>query len=356
MSLLGLPPLRPHFDAAVRDVAAQDPALRVQAAERLGEADEAERERAIVALQQMLADPHPRVRAAAAEACGQLNSHALRAPLIARIDDPDASVREVAIIALTQFGDTDAIDAVRRAVDSEHPETRFQAVLSYVELRPDDAEPLRERIRDEDPMVRMNTALALGLSHDPRAHELLQQCLGDHNPAVRQRAAIALAQRGDDAGRRDLLDALDDPELTVSALDALATLGDRSVADAVARQTTGLLLPLPVRTAAAATLARLGDPRGVELLRKLLHGWRAQARNLAVESIGSAGLAQLRSELDALVHRPRGTEATTLARALAALLPLDPGAEHSLRSLQAQGGDAAQIAATALGAARKPPS
>lgn len=348
MPLLGLPPLRPNFDAAERDVAAKNPAMRVQAAERLGDATDEERSRAIRALKTMLGDPHPQVRCAAIEAVCRLEAPALHGDVIALVEDVDPTVREIAVASLERLGGETAIAAARDALKSPHPETRFQAALSFVELCPDDAAPLAELVRDEDPMVRINAAQALGQSHDPAATALLLQSLADHNRDVRRRAAIALAQRGDDRGGADLISALDDDELILEALDALGAIGMKSAADVIAGKSTGLFQPLMVRAAAGAALARIGDPRGVTVLRRVLNAWRPDGRNLVVEVAGNVGIADLVPDLLRLIDHRRGTDRPTLARALAQLASLSPGALEGLETLAAEPSEAGEIARKAL--------
>lgn len=319
MSLLGLPPLRPNFDAAVRDVAAKQPAMRIQAAERLGDATDEERERAIDPLRVMLADRDARVRAAAVEACGRLRSAELTNAVIALINDGEPFVREVVIVALAHLGGPASIVAVGEALQSEHPETRFQAALSYVELCPNVVEPLRPLVHDEDPMVRINVVQALSLSHDDLSTQLLTECLLDHNPQVRQRAAIALADRGEVGGFREVLAALQTPDLVIDAIEALGGLGKTEAADAIAARSAGPLQPLALKAVAGGALARLGDPRGVELLRQVLTAWRSDGRNVAVELVGELRLTALIPELTRLAHSPRGTDPLTLEIARRAL-------------------------------------
>ncbi len=348
MPLLGLPPLRPNFDAAERDVAAKNPALRVQAAERLGDATDSERSRAIVALRTMLTDPFPQVRCAAIEAVCRLGAPALHADVIGLIDDIDPTVREIAVASLERLGGDTAIAAARDALESPRPETRFQAALSFVELCPNDATPLTTLVRDEDPMVRANAALALGRSEDPNAISLLWQSLADHNPDVRRRAALALAQKGDARGSKDLIGALDDDELILDALHALGTLGHTHAADAIAAKTLGLFQPLTVKAVAGAALARLGDARGIPVLRRVLNAWRADGRNFAVEIIGELRLVELVSDVSRLVEHRRGADGPTLARALARLAAATNEALPGLARLVQEPGETGEIAREAL--------
>lgn len=348
MPLLGLPPLRPNFEAAVRDVTAKSPDLRAQAAERLGEANDEQRSRAVVALRVMLGDADPRVRVAALEACGRLGSVDVVEAMSARLEDPDATVREIVVVALAQIGGAAVIKAIRDALHSEHAEIRFQAVRSYVDLCPGDANALRPLIRDEDPMVRINASQALGDSDADEASELLGVCLDDHNPLVRRRAAVALARRGDPRGFRDCVHALQEDELVLDALDALGTLGNREAIEAIAGRTVGLLQPLAIKAAAARALVRLGDPRGVDVLRQVLTAWRSDARSFAVEIVGELGLHPLVPVLARLVRTPRGTDAPTLAKALALLSTTDPDAEAALFELRDQGAETAEIVKNAV--------
>ena len=113
-----LPPLPPNFEAAIRDVHGERPESRVAAAERLGRANDVERERALAGLRTLLSDKHPRVRCAALAGLGELAEPATLDEVVACFDDPACDVREVAALTASQIGGPAAVAALRKALAS----------------------------------------------------------------------------------------------------------------------------------------------------------------------------------------------------------------------------------------------
>jgi HEAT repeat protein len=330
-----LPSLPPTFEAALRDVEARRPEARVQAAERLGFVEPADAPRAREALLRLIDDQSADVRAAAVRALGEHGADAPALALASRLGDADPRVRELATIALSRAGeDHQARLALRRALQSDHPEVRFQAVLSCSDRFPDDAAPdVTPLLHDADPEVRANAARALGACSDALVAaeaEALTHALDDPARRVRHEAAIALARRGAVVATDALADALDDPDAVVDALDVLGDPAHISAADRVAVVGEALLRPLIVKAAVGRALARMGDRRGVTILRRLLRAWRADARDAVVATAGELALVDLAPDLARLVDRPRGVAPETLRAALEALAPASDVARRAL--------------------------
>jgi HEAT repeat protein len=337
-----LPPLPPTFEAALRDVRARGVQARVAAADRLGQPEPAERERAVAALCVLANDADARVRAASVRALTLLAEPKTLSALLERLQDGDPLVRELSVLALAELGGASAENALREALHSRHPEVRFQAVACYAE----GSEQIAALLEDEDAKVRAHTARSLARI-GPRARGALVAALRDAHPNVRREAAIALARIGHDAGKDELVGALFDPELTVEALDAIGELCLHEAADAITPFALGFLRPWPVRVAAARALLRLGDPRGQAALGQVLAGFRAGGRSYAVQIAGELRVTALAPALARLARRPRGTDPETLADALTALLP-DPHAKRGLQTLAQGRGEVARKARDAL--------
>ena len=320
------PPLRPNFDAALRDVGAKDASLRAAAAERLGDPPGDRVAEARAALHPLLDDRSAAVRAQAMTSLARTKGRAALDRLLARFEVGDPTVRQVALIAAAELGDRRALPALVEALSSERPEVRFQAVASIAQLAPDEAAaPLAARIHDPDPEVRAHLADALGALEDPRAAGALKALLDDAVPAVAEGAAIGLARLGDGAGVAQLVRALGDRERCMEAAWALGEVG---------------------ATEAIEPLATLGvDITGLgDALRAVLTALRSDARSYAVELVGELGEAALAPELARLAKRPRGVDPVVLAEALARLAPESDAAYAGLRTLAMRDDEAGERA------------
>src|SRR5262249_14152498 len=146
-------------------------------------------------------------------------------------------------------------------------------------------------------------------------------------------AGIALAEEGAPEATEALLDALRTPEHLLDALDSAPHLPDERVRDRVAFMATAVLGSRLIVTAAGRAPARLRDPRGFQVLRDLLTGFRTQGRTLAVQTIGELRLTELAPDLARLSRRPRAVDPNALASSLADLAPSAPTAAEALRKL-----------------------
>jgi HEAT repeat protein len=308
---------------------------RRAAALRLAHVESAESQRAREALVRLLEDAHPSVRIAAVRALAEHGEDAPVEPIAARLDDGDARVREEAVIALAQASAGQARDALRRALASAHPEVRFQAALGYAERFPADAaHEVTPLLSDPDAEVRANAARALGATTGAEAVPALEGALADVDARVRQEAAMALARRGATAPTDLLCDALADPDSVFDALDALGSPAHGAAADRVAAVASALFRPHVLKAAAARALVRMGDVRGVEILRRILHAWRTDARTAVVEIVRELALVELAEDLARLAARPRDTDPDTLRAALEALAPKSETARQALTALR----------------------
>jgi HEAT repeat protein len=159
-------------------------------------------------------------------------------------------------------------------------------------------------ISDDDPRVRIG---ALGSLARRRAlsPSVIVSALDDPTPAVRQRAAqLAHLTNGDDDPELDeaLLSALHDaiPLCVVAALEAIATRGGLGAVDRVIELATGAADPL-VLEEAVATLASLGDRRGLPAVLAATHG-RPALRRRSVSALGAFDGAEVEEALDRLAQ------------------------------------------------------
>jgi HEAT repeat protein len=283
------------LEAALRDLAHADPRVRAQAADALGRCDHADRAAAIDALVRAADDPHPSVRYAALLSLGELGAAQAVGSLVDRLGDGEPLVREAATIALGQLGEAGgprAWSALEAALAAEEPEVRFQAVASLAEIDAARAAPLVVGLVDDaDPKVRAQAAAALGDAGDRRHADRIARLLDDAAD-VRHEAALALARLGDRRALATLVAALGAPERALDAATALAALGigdDGAVRAALTQEIGRFFGDALVKVRAAEALARAGDARGLEHLRKAARSRRDDVRGLAQSVLSELG-------------------------------------------------------------------
>ncbi|MEM9071337.1 MAG: sulfatase-like hydrolase/transferase [Myxococcota bacterium] len=186
----------------------------------------------------LLGDARAEVRAATARSLGTLEV-APALPTLQRLQQGDESleVREECAIAALSLGDTESKDAV--------------------------ADALNESARGR------RAALVLGQSGDERAAAILAHIVADPQgeESERVRALETLGALG--KGEAELRQALADVRLRPHAVAALADIGTRSAANAIA-EAMETERYLPAREVEAKALVRLRDRRAEPLIRRFL--------------------------------------------------------------------------------------
>lgn len=340
-----LPPLKPHFDAALRDVDAPRDDARGRAAESLGDAPPERLAEAAAALERLVDDRAPTVRAAALASLGRLGAESALDAIVARFEDGDPTVQQVAMIAAADLGDRRALGPIREALGAARAEVRFQAVAALVDLAPEEsAEALAPLVDDPDPEVRLQVADALGGLERPEGAESLLMMLGDEEARVQHSAAIGLARLGDGRGVGQLVDALDDQERFFEAAWALGELRADEAREPLARVAESFFKPLATKAAAAAALVRLKDERGVEALRRILRAVRSDARSYAAQLVGELELGALAPEIVRLAKKPRGADLVVVAQTLAKLSPQSRAAAGALADLARRADEVGEVA------------
>jgi hypothetical protein len=146
-----------------------------------------------------LGSADPRKRENAANRLIAARDPAAEAPLIEALEDPEASVRGMAALAIGSLGSRRAVPRLLELTQDADWFVRVSALngLGYIdEALP--AEPALVAIGDDEPLVRQAAALNMGGSSDPAAVDVLVEALlHDSDWAVREAAADALGQSGD---------------------------------------------------------------------------------------------------------------------------------------------------------------
>lgn len=152
------------FKSAIKNVSHKDLGVSLSAVNLLGRAHD---ERAVNVLSQAYAkETRMPVRRAIVDAIGLLRLPSCQPALIQALQDPDAQVRQSAVIALEGVGGKDSEEALLQQVDQE-PELAVKSHLVQV----------------------------LGRSHHPRAQEGLNKLATDASPELQRLAKQELKKR-----------------------------------------------------------------------------------------------------------------------------------------------------------------
>lgn len=338
------PPLPRTLEASFRDLGSDKPLVRASAiadVARHAHGDEAVRARALVQLEQALADAHPAVRSAAAVALGDLSATDLLPKLLVAVDDEDAHVRQMAINAVGEIGDVRAAPRLERALRDARPEVRYQAIIAFTRVSRDAEEIDRAILRateDEDDAVahialrvaeeRVDEGASPSAALVARARALVNG--GSVTTALV--SAIFLAKNGDAAGH-PLIAAVvkgerpfgraPDKEDEQAAVELAGRLDLPELVPHLERRAWGL--GRWVRDTASfharIALARRGHPRAVREILGDLDGSKRAVREAAVVAAGRAGLLAARPALERMTQA--SADPHLVAEALA-LLGSDP--------------------------------
>ena len=323
-----LPPLAPTFDAALRDSKSGDPKFRAAAAMRLQDPPDGREAEAREALVRLVDDALGPIRELALDGLSQLGTEAELELVRSRVDDGHEAVRRAAVRA--SHGILDDGEWLESLVDDARPEIRFELPGCMAASDHACESALVRMLDDEHDDVATEAARALGERGEGR--EALRGTLGRLTIAIH--VAIALAEQDDASGESALIGALRDPDWRFIAVEALGRCATKKGCDALAALGERTLIPLILKAAAGAALARRNDSRGEPVLGKVLKAWRADGRDYAVHAAGELELVGLVPLLERLASRLRGADPGVLGEALERLAPLDENAGRALDLLR----------------------
>lgn len=336
------PPLPRTLDAALRDLGAAKPGVRIESLRDLTRHADASRGQVVSALEGALRDPTKEVRAAAATALADVEAREATVALIAAAADPEVLVRQMAIAALGEIGDPAATPTLRAAMEDPAPEVRFQAVIAYpraVATREEAVQVLLKATRDEDALVcHIALRMAEELTDDGRAADERvlvrgRALLRHETPLLRVASAILLARSARDAARADravceVLTAVvlrelitPDGEDEAASVELAGELGLVAAKPGLSRRAFGGLLLRRDRFAwhARVSLAQLGDERARREIMAELGSWDRDRRTLAIAAAGKARMAEARGPIAALRGDALRADPHAVEEALAAL-------------------------------------
>ncbi len=161
-----------------------------------------------------------------------------KAALAEALDDPEASVREQALHALVQIGDSSVAPYLEKALADENPSARAQAAWGLGQMRREESvEGLVGALQDADEEVREQAAWALGMIRDPRAVAGLNVAVRDADESVREQVVWALGMIRSRESVDGLVTALSDasPDVRSQAAWALGMIRDSRAVEALSR-------------------------------------------------------------------------------------------------------------------------
>ena len=193
------------------------------------------------------------------------------APLLDALSDDSWRVRRAAIKGVSQHAAPEAIAALVSLVVKNHhnPSLLNSALQVLAASEVDTLLPLLELLKDAEPDLRMQAALALGEQHDARAVEGLIEALNDEDTNVRYHAIEALGKLRAAEAVDALVEIAESRDffLAFAALEALAKIGDARIAPKV----VPFLEDEFLREPAINLLGQLGDDSAVGPLTALLN-------------------------------------------------------------------------------------
>jgi hypothetical protein len=337
--MFGLSPLPRTLGAALRDIGHERPHVRQSALRdlvRLASGADG-RPQALSALERVLArDPLPGLRSEAAVGLADADAVESVGALSEALDDRDARVRQMAMLAFGELatpGDARHVERVLALLEAPDAPLRFQALIAFVRLCPERAErAFMTALADDDGEVR---AMALRLMDARYAEEsapahLLgraRSALADPVPAVRATAALFLAPRGERAADGVLLGIIDGTLSTPDAADVVAAI-ELAATERLESSRAGLRYRAfgafgvrsdPIAWHALVALATLGDDRARAAILRGLSAWTRHARTMSTFAAGRAGLVEARARIDAFRGRTARADQDVVNDALAAL-------------------------------------
>src|SRR5688572_10505134 len=204
---------RPTFEDLVANLKSPSPRTRMEAAAALGKS---RRREAVTPLAALVRDPEPRVRLEVVRALRTLRDLAGVPALVTSLGDGDREVREEAIGTLVEiYSERDRIGPVGRFLEIFSDEFDRTSIAPYTVVDPTVERGLAGALRDEDPAIREQAALALGILNARSTVPDLVNALKDPDPGGRGGSATAIGKVGTAEDGRALVPLLADQDTEV---------------------------------------------------------------------------------------------------------------------------------------------
>ena len=269
------------------------------------------------ALTGVLADPNPLVRAAAADALGDLGHEGAFEPLMGLLSDGEAQTRVAAVRALGKLKNPAAIEKLVHLLQDKSQEVKKAAIVALGQIgEPSSVRHLLPLMKDPALEVRQSAIEALMRIGAPESIETLIEALVDASKGIRQAALEALEKinpgwESAEAALRAmavLQTAMSSRDYWIryAAADILNRIIHRQPPEAIPAEITALLAnhnaavaallesledrDSEIRQAAAEALGRMADSRTIGPLTSRLNDedpWVRRSVRRALETLGS---------------------------------------------------------------------
>jgi HEAT repeat protein len=276
---------KPSFEDLVANLKSPNASTRQEAAAALGKS---RRREAVTPLAALVRDPEPRVRLEVVRALRALRDASGVPALVASLGDGDRDVREEAIGTLVEiYTERDRTGPVGRFLELFSDEFDRTSVLPFTVVDPAVETGLAGSLRDQDPAIREQAALALGILNARSTLPALGNALRDPDSRVRSAAATAIGKVGTAEDGRALIPLLADEDAVVRnrVLQAIGVLQVRE-AGAPLRQMYEANRRRESAVRVLAALARIADPAQVDLFQEVVQDPDPERKRLAIEGLG----------------------------------------------------------------------
>ncbi|MFW6458455.1 MAG: HEAT repeat domain-containing protein [Halodesulfurarchaeum sp.] len=285
-------------ESIVSDLSADEPALRMAAANVLGRLGEGTAVRPLV---EALADSDPRVRARVARAIGRIGDPSAAGALVDHLEGEPLTVRREVADALGYLGNQDSLEGLLSIADDESETMRRTVASSLGRFgNPQPLDVLVEMLSDPSDLVRRAAVFSL--------IEILSNVDSDQSDELRQGIVERMSQRDDPSIVRSLAEIIEEGTQVHQRRNAVWMLG-RVTGGASRNRAIEVLVDVLddedqlIQQFAATSLAEIGG-RKVEsaLLEVIESGASADAVGMAAFTLGKVGGDRSVPKLEMLVN------------------------------------------------------
>ena len=276
---------KPSFEDLVANLKSPNAATRQEAAAALGKS---RRREAVTPLAALVRDPEDRVRLEVVRALRALRDVSGIPALVTSLSDGNREVREEAIGTLVEiYTERDRVGPVGRFLELFSDEYDRTTIAPYAVVDPVVERGLAGALRDSEPVIREQAALALGILNARSALPALATALKDPDPGVRGAAATAIGKVGASSDGAALVPLLadDDAEVRNRVLQAVGVLKVRKAGSPL-RQMYEANRRRESAVRVLSALSRIADPAQADLFQEVVQDPDPERKRLAIEGLG----------------------------------------------------------------------
>ncbi len=270
-----------RYESILRDPAGREKLVALARMEETKTIDAA-------ALQKLVADKEPAIRARCAELLGRNGNQALVPYLATLCDDPDELVARTAVYSLGLVGGEQALKILERCLGEKPASIKPYALEALGKTGMKAAAPIiAPWLRNFNAGLRAQAALALAFAGDSASAVELEPINFDPDPRVAACAAYAMGRLGYTKAIERIVDLLthQEPEVRFRAVEALGRLKARSTVPAIAPLTLDSDRWVAIK--AAETIGRIGKKQDLAALDTLLSSRDDYLKTVALNGIAA---------------------------------------------------------------------